>query len=182
MDTDPQALSIASASDNMKPGWPLFVYALAAFTSALTTIIAVFVWSFFIVYSTENGGSDAGRVTLGQFCILCMYAAVPCGILNALIISPSIALPLNMKSKFYTPVLLSFIGLLILTSSVVMIYLISAYLPSDISGHLNFYLLFLSPFLIPPLIVGSLAYSYCKLILLRKLNKPLKVYGQAAAT
>lgn len=164
---DLQIPSFPSASSNVKSQSPIFTYVFSAFLCALATMFTAFLISSHVLDNAKDaGGSDAGRVVLVGVASLSMSAILPLGILNALIIAPVIACPLNMKSKFYAPLLLNLMALLIMAAGVIFLLMLSSIFPNPISGDINFYLYFLFPFLIPPLFVGSLAYSLCKFLLL----------------
>ena len=164
MDMDSQIPICFTASGNGKSKSPVI-------SCVLTTIIATLLWSFCIIYiAASSGGSGAGIALLVMVFYLSLFASIPLGILNAYVISPFIARTLNMNSHFYTPILYNLLALVPLIAAIACIVMMSSFFPCSFGGSLNFFLLSLSPFLIPPLFAGSLMYSLRKLHLLKKHN------------
>ena len=143
---------------------PVVSYVLNAIVCVFVTFIAARAISLFMVnVAMEADGSDAGRALFAMLITYSMKFSIPIAILNALFISPFIALNRDMDSNLITPIFSNLIALGILILSVPFLSMLAGTF-TPIEGWTVF---FYAPFVIPPLIIGSLFYSYCKVILLK---------------
>jgi hypothetical protein len=180
MDVDSRTPSDPMTSSIAETGNPSSFRALPAIICAVATILTGLVWPFVLYSAKYAAGSDVGRVFFAGILLLGVFAAIPLGLLNALIISPIIARPLNIRSDSCQPIIVNFKALMILVFGLAFLVGLSYFVPY--LANWNFFFMFVTPFLMPPLFIGSLAYSFCKLKALRKHNLRLKVDGVTAAT
>lgn len=148
----------------MEKDHPILLYALKALGCALVTFAIARYLSNCLVNSimSVEGGSDAGRATFGLFCYMSRSFSIPLAVLNALVFSPLVARNLEMDPNFPSAIWVNIkaLGFLIIAGPFIAIAL----------GSLPFLdwwvILFYSPILVPPLIVGSLFYSFYKVMTL----------------
>lgn len=155
---------------------PAYIYLISAFVCAFTTVISGLLSSFVLSNAVNEGGSDAGGIVLVYMWFMGMFATIPLSILNGLVISPIIAHRLSSGSNFYASISTNFKALLIVIAGIGFVVVVSLFLPNLIDPQFKFYLFIWSVFLVPPLIMGSLVYSFCKVRLLRKYNRGPKIY------
>ena len=169
MTVDSTALPISESSGNGKPVRSVRPFVIMASACALSTSIVCIAINEYLVHNIGNlGGSDAGNALVGGLILrITRYAAIPLGIINALIVSPLIAWPLTAKSWILSPILWNTLAVLVV---------IGAIMFGMTSGY-GFYLIFIVPYWALPMVVGSLVYSYCKLLMVRKYNKGVERTG-----
>jgi len=125
-------------------------------TCVLVTILAVPIWFFGLIEAVSYTSSIDNPAGLSCYFALCLIMALPAAVANAFLLAPVIALPISRGSHRLLPVLLNF-GVLLAAGAGLYGWLLLV--GRDPSLGLTMIFWYLAIFLLPPVFVGSLAYS-----------------------
>ena len=130
------------------------------------TIIAIPIWFFILVsiwFTIRDVDCPAGVFI---YWLLCLISAIPIGLLNAFFIAPRISKPLKITSSYGIPFLINGIVFLCIAGVIACwSYVLTLDIGVSVFTLLTWYML---QFLIPPIIIGSVVYSFCYLKSLKK--------------
>ena len=149
----------SSAVNNINSRWPEFV-------CVLTTAIAIPIWFAMLVSIAHAFQPFDNPVGIPLYFVLCLISAIPVGFINAFFIAPKIAKLLKKTSNYCIPLLLN--GIVFLGAAVAIAcwwYTLTLGI-----GVFWFTVLFwyMSLSVIPPIVMGSIVYSFCYLASLKQ--------------